>query len=381
LEEGTASHIASALDAGEVRVEREGLSARSRAEFVLVGTFNPGEGEVSPRLRNRAGLIVETAQEVPPDSRVEIITRASRFHESPGLFRALFEEEDEEIARAVARARERLPRVEISREDIRKLSLAAMALGVEGNGWDLVAVRAARASAALAGRDEVCETDMLAAIRMALAPRAERLPEPGGLDETDDVETGGRSNEAAGDDISEAVDPGDGLSRQAEEMVIRAIDSQALDLSPSILKSGGPSAASGRRALAHDGRRGRHVRNSEPKQPSLNISVAATLRAAAPFQKRRRERAGNLGEIAKRAAVKIEPSDLRFKQFKRRSGMLFVFAIDGSGSMALNRMAQAKGAMVRLLQAAYLHRDKVALVCFRGNKAEVLMGGRPSRRA
>lgn len=377
LEEGIANHIASALDTGEVRLEREGLSDRSPAEFVLVGTFNPREGEVSPRLRNRVGLIVENAQAVPPDSRVEIITRASRFHESPGLFCALFEEEDREIARAVASARERLPGVRISREDVRKLSLATLSLGIEGNRWDLVAVRAARASAALAGRAEVDDPDMIAAIQMVLVPRAERLPEPGSLNEADEAEPDNQSDEVQGDDGSETIDPGPGLSRQAEEMVVRAIDSRAPELNPSILKSGRPSATSGRRAPALHERRGRHVRDSESKPPSLNISVAATLRAAAPFQKRRRERArereGVAEEASNRAAVRVEPPDLRFKQFKRRSGMLFVFAIDGSGSMALNRMAQAKGAMVRLLQGAYLHRDKVALVCFRGKAAEVLM--------
>jgi magnesium chelatase subunit D len=71
--------------------------------------------------------------------------------------------------------------------------------------------------------------------------------------------------------------------------------------------------------------------------------------------------------------VKIRPDDLRFKQFKHRSGILFILAVDSSGSMALNRMAQAKGALTRLLQQAYLHRDKVSLISFRGTGAEVLL--------
>jgi magnesium chelatase subunit D len=116
------------------------------------------------------------------------------------------------------------------------------------------------------------------------------------------------------------------------------------------------------------------------------VAVDATLRAAAPFQLRRhteRELTDERSEESRRSKelptdvparrVKIRPDDLRFKQFKHRSGILFILAVDSSGSMAFNRMAQAKGALTRLLQQAYLHRDKVSLISFRGAGAEVLL--------
>jgi magnesium chelatase subunit D len=370
--------------------------ASGRAEFMFVGAFNPEEGEVSPRLRNAAGLIVEEAAMVSPDSRVEIMSRSSAFMDGPKKFGAPFEEADDAIVRAVASARQRLPRVGISKDFIRTLSIAALALGIEGNGCDLVAVRAARASAALAGRDEVGEPDLVTAIQLALAPRAVKLPEPGsGRSDGDEAAPDGARDhdgpprdgerpdaQPSSDEADEAAAAEPDLSRQAEDLVVRALDSEAPGLNPSFIKSTRSSAASGRRALAQSTHRGRHVRDSEVKQPPFKIGVAATLRAAAPFQKRRKElakeQAGSDIETSGSgrtpgASVKIEPSDLRFKQFKRRSGMLFIFAIDGSGSMAMNRMAQAKGAMVRLLREAYLHRDKVALISFRGSSAEVLM--------
>jgi len=96
------------------------------------------------------------------------------------------------------------------------------------------------------------------------------------------------------------------------------------------------------------------------------------LRAAAPFQLRRRLAAKSAADDGGRR-VKIEPHDLRYKKFKHRSGIMFIFAVDASGSMALNRMAQAKGALIRLLGEAYLHRDKVALISFRGQSADVLL--------
>ncbi|HKG21487.1 MAG TPA: magnesium chelatase ATPase subunit D [Blastocatellia bacterium] len=397
LDGGIANHIAAALDAGEARIEREGLSVSARSDFMLVGTFNPGEGEVSPRLRNAAGLIVEDAAMSSPDCRVEIIRRASAFIASPKKFGAQFEEADDAIVRAVASARERLPHVGISRDSIRKLGLSALALGIEGNGCDLVAVRAARASAALAGRGEVTEPDLIAAIQLVLAPRAERLPEPGGGSNNgdehapvDEREPDGLPPDDEGPDAQSSIDESEeaaapelDLSRQAEELVVRALDSDAVGLNTALSgKSMRSSTASGRRALAQSTSRGRHVRDSDVKQPAFKIAVAATLRAAAPFQNRRKERAkeeatpdieGCGSGRTKGDPVKIEPSDLRFKQFKRRAGMLFIFAIDGSGSMAINRMAQAKGAMIRLLREAYLHRDKLALISFRGSSAEVLM--------
>lgn len=371
LDDRIASLIAAALDAGEVRIEREGLSAVRRSRFMLVGAFNPDEGEVSPRLRSRVGLIVESGPIRSPDSRVEIMGRSAAFQEDVDLFRPQFEEANRAVVRAVAGARDRLPHVRISPGSVRKLSLAALSLGIEGNGADLLAVRAARASAALAGRDEVGEPDLLTAIQMALAPRAERFPEPGAREEMEDAQREDRPGEASNGEQADATDPASDLSRQADELVARAVDSPAVELSLAISKLKRPSTASGRRAPADSTQRGRHIKSAELKQPPLTIAVAATLRAAAPLQKRRRARGGE--EDAPKTSVKIERADLRFKQFKRRSGMLFVFAIDGSGSMALNRMAQAKGAMIRLLQEAYLHRDKVALISFRGRSAEVLM--------
>ena len=130
----------------------------------------------------------------------------------------------------------------------------------------------------------------------------------------------------------------------------------------------GGRSTSGRRVEAMSMERGRYVRSAAHRTPGGKVAVDATLRAAAPFQAARRA-----GESSREKRVKITTDDLRYKRFKCRSGMLFIFAVDASGSMALNRMAQAKGALTRLLQQAYLRRDKVALLSFRGEGAKTLL--------
>jgi magnesium chelatase subunit D len=118
--------------------------------------------------------------------------------------------------------------------------------------------------------------------------------------------------------------------------------------------------------------RGRHLRSTAKREKGANVAIGATLRAAAPFQLARKSECKSQ-RFQSSSRVKIKPDDLRFKRLKRRAGILFIFAVDASGSMALNRMAQAKGALTRLLRQAYRGRDKVAMISFRRRESELLL--------
>jgi magnesium chelatase subunit D len=376
LDNGLANALAAALDAGCVRVEREGLSLTHPADFLLVGTYNPDEGEPSLLLKDRVALFVNAASIDSIEDRREILDRVAIFEKDPARFCESFTAETEAIKSRVERARARLLRVEVSKADIRRLTSAAIKLGVEGNRADIFAMRAARASAALAGRSSIDDDDVLTAIRLVLMPRATRMPEPREED-TDRAYEAPEAPEASSDSLqaedseraeSPSLPGGDsesGAVEPVEDLIIQAADARITD--QVLARATCPrSSGSGKRALAADFKGGRYVRASDRPSRYGRIALDATLRAAAPFQRSRKA-----GRASPR--VKVTADDLRFKKFKRKSGMLFIFAVDASGSMALNRMAQAKGALTRLLEESYLYRDKVALVSFRGEAARVLL--------
>lgn len=383
LDSDTAAHIAHALDTRRVCLERDSMSAVQSADFLLLGTFSPAEGEPSPLLRERVGLIVESGGDCSAEERAEMMDREFLFEGDPSGFAEEFAFETAQVKSVIEAARARLPSVRVSKDHKRQIALVAIRLGLKGNRADSFALKAARANAALAARSAVNEDDLVAAIRLVLAPRATTLPLPEEEKHSaNDASQREDSSQTKDSDAEEA----EGRSTAAPDRVITAIDSKLpADLLRAPLRTRPSHSRSGKRLKGTASARGRYVRSQTNATREAKVAIDATLRAAAPLQMWRRRSAAlkekgenailepaNLNQASGRR-VKIEPSDLRFKQFRHRSGMLFIFAVDASGSMALNRMAQAKGALSRVLQQAYLHRDKVALISFRGEGADVLL--------
>lgn len=377
---------------GASYVEREGVSVRHAARFLLVGTMNPEEGELRPQLLDRFGLTVEVAASREPDQRVEVVRRRLAYDDDPAAFAARWADEERAVRQRIVAARELLPEVRLGDGALKQIAATCAAFEVDGMRADIVMARTATALAAWDGRSDVLAEDVRQAALLALPHRRRRNPfDAPGLDEDKLDQT---LEESAGDDDDpdpdgpgggggqpspspeegpqggdagaqpEAGEDGEpqpaagGAGEQAPARAAEPFRTKALTV------PGVGAGAAGRRSRART-ERGRTTGALRPRGALTKLHLAATVRAAAPHQRAR----GRPGP-----GLVLRRDDLRQAAREGREGNLVLFVVDASGSMAARqRMSAVKGAVLSLLLDAYQRRDKVGLVTFRGTAAEVAL--------
>jgi magnesium chelatase subunit D len=361
------AQVCAALDNAEVMVERDGFSRRNAARFgVLALDEGLDEDEaVAAALLDRVAFPLDL--------------REVGIHDL---------DDPQYDLGAIQDARHRWEILELSESDYRHLVAAALALEIESPRPVLLAARVARIAAALAARDRVDMPDLVLAARLVLLPRAQAvlLPEEAdpqqqqpenNADEAESPPQEALPEESPRSDADD--DAGPEPRNDGEQLEERTVEAASALLPRGILdainrqraqrgrrKTGGKSGA-----LRHSGLRGRPVgcvRGSPRNGGRLNL--LATLRAAAPWQRLRKSEDG--AESA-RARVSIRSEDFRITRYKRRSESTVIFVVDASGSSALHRLAESKGAVELLLADCYVRRDRVALIAFRGIEAELLL--------
>lgn len=404
LREDVLKSVLESASAGMFSLERDGVSTVEEISCIPVGTMDPAEGVLSPVLLDSFGMVAAMEEIEETEQRAEIARCVLAFERAPEAFCRAYAQQEAELQQKAARAREMLPAVEVSHAILHLAAqYAARALCV-GNRAEIYLVEAARALAALAGRSYVMPQDVEEAALFVLAHRMSRKKEqreesrrrqkepqepqaePQGESEDkandasqeerpDDNLTrdamGGESKEQEADTgeaqtDEEQASPADGDSGGEDRDETHSIETVMARLS--LLREAvcGRKGKSGRRAIVQlDVPTGRPWRTSLPRTGRrIDLAFAATLRAAAPYQRQRH------GE----QAVVIRAEDLRVWIRARRAAANILFLVDASGSMgAKERMKMVKGAVLALLREAYQKRDRVGLIAFRRTSAETLL--------
>lgn len=354
-----AARVGTALDIGEVVCERDGFTMHCPVQF---GVLALDEGI--------------DADETPPAS---LLDRMAFLLDLEGIRACDFELRIGLTPEEIAQARVRLAAVTVGAEVMESLCAASMSLGLTSIRTSLLALRVSRAIAAADGRTVVDASDAALAAELVYAPRAQALPQSPSSDAAAPPEP---QPPQEAEPPRESTDESEGTGSIEDWVLAAAVAA----IPPGLLESLRTGAAKAQRCpqRGKSGLRRRSTTGGRPRSSTADsirngnrLDLLGTMKTAAPWQRARKRHAATTG-LETRApnghrGLILRREDFRVKRYERKTGTVTLFVVDASGSAALHRLGEAKGAVELLLSDCYVRRDRVALIAFRGLNAELLL--------
>ncbi|USG99329.1 VWA domain-containing protein [Thermococcus argininiproducens] len=370
LDDYIADSLLDAAAMGWNTIEREGISFRHPARFILVGSMNPEEGDLRPQILDRFGLCVEVSAPMNPEERIEIVKRVEEFHEDPISFYKKFESEEKKLTEKIVKAKELLPKVEISDDLLKLLAETVINLGIKTNRAEITTIKTAKAIGALNGRRRVSLEDLEKAMELALPHRLRDKPfqKPPQMkppkpkddkehnhDHKHDHKHEHKKEEKSGSARNQGIGSLEQNFRSIEAKIPR-IESKNFDGSEftgyrssrdvSITVVNFPKGI----PVSYVPSKG-EIRDVD----FYNSAICAVLNDKKP-------------------PIKLEMKDIRVRVRKAKAPTLWVLLLDSSGSMAVKRrISIAKGIAEKLVESGYIKKSKMALIVAKGNQAEIFV--------
>ena len=381
-------------------VERDGVSFSHECKFLLIGTMNPEEGDLRPQLLDKFGLYVNAAGTEDILERVKVIKKRLEYENNPIKFCEKYKEEEEILKEKVEHAKERIEKIKVSDQIMNIAVKIVEEANTVGNRAEIILVETAKSLAALDGRSYLNIDDLKEAAVFVLPHRTNQKHESTSQSKGNELEDKNQETE------EEKNNSEDNITQEKEEEVPEepnkenfdnGNDSENIEESDRDEKKNKNNenaeseekfgigeifkvkdiliddvhdtkkrAGTGKRCKTKSGSsQGRYIKSTLPKGKIRDFAFDATIRAAAPYQKKNKE--NNL-------MINIKKEHIRVKVREKRPGASILFVVDSSGSMGVKkRMEAVKGAVMSLLKDAYEKRDRVGMVSFRRDKAEELL--------
>jgi magnesium chelatase subunit D len=387
VEVGAVAKVVSALDNGFISIERDGQSRRIESHFGVVALDEGIEDDEHPneKIRQRAAFLLN----------LDILG-----------WRDLPETDDDFVpdSQSLQDARENFSNVTVSEDSLNALVGVAEQLGVISIRALNLAINTAKCLAAFDSEDEVSSLHLQRAIALVLSPRATRMPQSAPPEEEEMPPESDEQPENKQEEDQEPSPPPDPTEDQKQEddkeeqededqepesnaETPQALEDEILEAAQAAIPADllarladladlkSPKGMGGKTGAVKVGRmRGRPLGNM-PGMPEggKTLSIIDTLRAAVPWQRVRRAEMMAAGKTIPLGKIMIRKEDFRIKRYQERTQTLTMFIVDASGSSAMHRLAEAKGAVELLLAECYIRRDQVAVMSFRGSVAELIL--------